>query len=79
MYACMYVCMYVCMYACACVRTYGRECVWVGVRARARARVCTYVCLYARVPEKEILIVIECRLTFERNKAKQKYGEFAST
>jgi len=41
--------------------------------------VCVCVHLYACVPEKEISIVIRCRPTPERNKARQKYGKFAST
>ena len=60
---------YACTYVCMCMHTYICECVCV----------CVCVCVCARVPEKEILIVIKCRLTFERNKARQKYGEFAST
>jgi hypothetical protein len=70
-----YVHIYVCMYVCMC--TYIRTCVCVNVCIC----VCVCVCvrLYACMPKKKILIVIQCRLTLERNKARQKYGEFAST
>ena len=76
-----YVYMYVCMYVC--VHTYVRMYAYVRTYVCVNVCVCTYirtyVHLYACVPEKEILVVIKCRLTFERNRARQKFGEFTST